>query len=54
MLVPVAVELTVEGLTFLAQIRFLTVNLHSSQLEMCWSKSNSNFSNLKDTQQCSK
>lgn len=35
MLVPVAVELMVETLTILAQIRLLTVNLHSSQLEMC-------------------
>lgn len=47
-------ELMVEVLTLLAQMRFLTVNLHSSQLEMCWSKSNSNFSDLKDTQQRSK
>lgn len=53
-LVSVATELMAEALTYLAQIRSLTVNLHSSQLEMCWSKSNSNFSNLKDTQQCSK
>lgn len=35
MLLPVAEELMVEALTFLAKIRFLTVNLHSSQLEMC-------------------
>lgn len=35
MLVPLAVELMDEVLTVVAQIRFLTVDLHSSQLVMC-------------------